>query len=219
MIRTPLRPLARILSARARGDNPDVIERENIRIRHEEMRDSSRDQAEGRLLMLGLFFFVAFTLVGARMGLMASVDPTEPQVASSNGPQILAQRADIVDRKGRVLATNLATYSLYAQPRDMIDPVHVAKALVKLFPDLDEARLERQFTGDRTFVWIKRTLSPEQMQEVHDIGDPGLLFGPREMRLYPNGQARLAYSRRRRVRPRGRRFRRGDRRRRDREIL
>nr|MCW1952481.1 penicillin-binding protein 2 [Octadecabacter sp.] len=27
----------------------------------------------------------------------------------------------------------------------------------------------------------------EQMQAVHDIGDPGLLFGPREMRLYPNG--------------------------------
>ena len=25
------------------------------------------------------------------------------------------------------------------------------------------------------------------MQAVHDIGDPGLLFGPREMRLYPNG--------------------------------
>jgi cell division protein FtsI (penicillin-binding protein 3) len=26
------------------------------------------------------------------------------------------------------------------------------------------------------------------MQAVHDIGDPGLLFGPREMRLYPNGR-------------------------------
>lgn len=25
------------------------------------------------------------------------------------------------------------------------------------------------------------------MQQVHEIGDPGLLFGPREMRLYPNG--------------------------------
>ena len=38
------------------------------------------------------------------------------------------------------------------------------------------------------FLWIKRKISPEQMQEVHDIGDPGLLFGPREMRLYPNGR-------------------------------
>ncbi len=186
MIRTPLRPLARILTARAKGENPDEIERENIRLRHEEMRDRSRDQAEGRLLMLGLFFFAAFTLVGARMGLMAAAPPQEPQVASS-GPSISAGRTDIVDRDGRVLATNLSTYSLYAQPQDMIDPVHVAKALVKIFPDLDEPRLVKDFTGERTFVWIKKTLSPEQMQAVHDIGDPGLLFGPREMRLYPNG--------------------------------
>jgi cell division protein FtsI (penicillin-binding protein 3) len=39
MIRTPLRPLARILSARARGENPDSIERENIRLRQEKTRD------------------------------------------------------------------------------------------------------------------------------------------------------------------------------------
>ena len=39
MIRTPLRPLARVLEARAKGENPDAIERENLRLRHEEMRD------------------------------------------------------------------------------------------------------------------------------------------------------------------------------------
>ena len=42
MIRTPLRPLARILEARQKGENPDAIERENKRIRHEQMRDASR---------------------------------------------------------------------------------------------------------------------------------------------------------------------------------
>ena len=42
MIRVPLRPLARILPARANGENPDAIERENKRIRHEEMRDRMR---------------------------------------------------------------------------------------------------------------------------------------------------------------------------------
>ena len=61
MIRTPLRPLARILEARQKGENPDAIERENKRIRHEQMRDASRQRAEGRLLVLGVFFFCAFT--------------------------------------------------------------------------------------------------------------------------------------------------------------
>ena len=48
MIRTPLRPLARILKARAQGQNPDAIEAENIRLRHEEDRDRARNRAEGK---------------------------------------------------------------------------------------------------------------------------------------------------------------------------
>ncbi|MBJ3762265.1 penicillin-binding protein 2 [Maribius pontilimi] len=187
MIRTPLRPLARILDARERGENPDAIERENLRLRHEEMRDRARLRAEGRLLVLALFFFCAFSVVGARMGLMAASEPMEPRAAVS-ASNIVAQRADIIDRRGRLLATNLSTYALYAQPPHMIDKAGAARKLVEIFPDLDEARLLKDFTGDRKFIWIKKKLSPEQRQAVHDIGDPGLLFGPREMRLYPNGK-------------------------------
>ncbi|MFP4326480.1 MAG: peptidoglycan D,D-transpeptidase FtsI family protein [Paracoccaceae bacterium] len=187
MSRTPLRPLARILEARAKGQNPDAIERENIRLRHEEMRDSARLRAEGRLLVLGVMFVCAFAVVGARMGHLAASEPSEPRVHASDAA-IIAQRADIVDRRGRVLATNLETHSLYAQPPQMIDPAHAARELARIFPDLDEAELLEDFTGSRKFLWIKRKISPEQKQAVHDIGDPGLLFGPREMRLYPNGR-------------------------------
>ncbi|MFU8883156.1 MAG: peptidoglycan D,D-transpeptidase FtsI family protein [Rhodobacterales bacterium] len=186
MIRTPLRPLARVLDARAKGENPDAIERENLRLRHEEMRDRARQRAEGRLLVLGVLFICAFTMVGVRMALLAASEPSEPR-ASAAGADIEALRADIVDRHGRILATNLETFSLYAQPPQMIDPDHAATELVRIFPDLDRDRLYRDFTGTRKFLWIKRRLSPEQKQAVHDIGDPGLLFGPRDMRLYPNG--------------------------------
>ncbi|MGE4325913.1 MAG: peptidoglycan D,D-transpeptidase FtsI family protein [Pseudodonghicola sp.] len=187
MIRTPLRPLARILPARAKGENPDAIERENIRRRHAEMQDRSRVRAEGRLLMLGMFFFCAYVIVGGRMALMATTEPEEP-VASLPDAAIAMQRADIVDREGRILATNFETHSLYAQPQQMVDPVAVAKGLKRIFPDLDEDRMIEDFTGKRKFVWIKKRISPEQKQAVHDLGDPGLLFGPREMRLYPNGK-------------------------------
>ncbi|WP_435258204.1 peptidoglycan D,D-transpeptidase FtsI family protein [Thioclava sp. FR2] len=186
MIRTPLRPLARILQARAKGENPDTIERENLRLRHEQMRDKSRARAEARLLLLGLMFFSLFTVIGARMGLLSATEAEEPR-ASAPGAEIIAQRADITDRNGRILATNMLTHALYAHPRDMIDPDRVAQELVKIFPEMDAADLQRRFTDGRRFMWLRRTLSPEQMQAVHDIGDPGLLFGPREMRLYPNG--------------------------------
>ena len=186
MIRTPLRPLARILDARARGENPDVIERENIAARHEVMRDKARSRAERRLLLLGFGFFMAFSVIGARMGTLAASEPVEPR-AAVGGSEITAQRADILDRQGRILATNMLTYSLYAQPKDLVDPVHAATELAAIFPELDPKALERRFTDGRSFLWVRKVLSPEQMQKVHEIGDPGLYFGPREMRLYPNG--------------------------------
>ena len=186
MTRTPLRPLARILEARDKGENPDLIERENKRARHEEMRDKARSRAEGRLLVLGLLFFCGFALIGGRMGLMSASEPSEPRVAAL-GASIVAQRADIVDRQGRVLATNMDTYSLYAHPQDMVEPARAAKALARLFPEMKEERLLADFTGDRKFLWVRKKLSPEQKQAVHDIGEPGLLFGPRELRIYPNG--------------------------------
>jgi len=187
MIRTPLRPLARILSAREKGENPDHIERENVRLRAETSRAGAQNRAEGRLLLLGMAFFAAFIVVGARMGLLAATDPVEPR-AFAAGAEISGRRADITDRNGRILATNLSTHALYAHPKQMVDPPRVAKALAKLFPELNAEDLERRFTDGRSFLWLRRKLSPEQMQAVHDIGDPGLLFGPRDMRLYPNGK-------------------------------
>jgi cell division protein FtsI (penicillin-binding protein 3) len=186
MIRAPLRPLARILKARDQGQNPDAIEAENIRLRNEADRDQDRNRAEGRLLVMGIAFFCAFLVIGVRMGVLAGSVPEEP-IAQASGSPIVGQRSDIVDRNGRVLATNLDTYSLYAQIPEMIDPAKAARDLASIFPEFEEEDLLKDFTGERRFLWIRREISPEQMQAVHDIGDPGLLFGPREMRLYPNG--------------------------------
>ncbi|MCY4333093.1 MAG: penicillin-binding protein 2 [Litoreibacter sp.] len=186
-MRTPLRPLARVLQARLRGENPDKIEADNIRARHEEMRDKMRARAESRLLFTAVLFLAGFSVVGIRMTALASSEPVEPR-ASASSASIVAQRANITDRNGRVLATNLITNSLYAQPKRMIEPERAAKELAAIFPELKEDELLEDFTGTRKFLWVKRKISPEQQQAVHDIGEPGLLFGPREMRLYPIGK-------------------------------
>lgn len=186
MIRAPLRPLARILDARAKGENPDLIERENLRQRHEAMRERAQGRARFRLLILTFGFVSVFAAIGVRMGMMSSQTPTEP-TSEVGAPTIQAQRADIVDRQGRILATNMLTNSLYVQTADLVDPPRVARELAALFPELDADVLLRRFTDGRSFLWVRKVLSPEQQQAVHEIGDPGLLFGPREMRLYPNG--------------------------------
>jgi cell division protein FtsI (penicillin-binding protein 3) len=186
MTRIPLRPLAHILEARAKGESPDRIERDNLRRRNEELRDKARARSEGRLVVLAGMFLCAFIVVGLRMGMLSASEPREPR-AQAPGANIVAARADILDRNGRILATNLATHALYAQPPLMVDKPHAARELARIFPDLSEAELLEDFEGSRKFLWIRRKISPEQQQLVHDIGEPGLLFGPRDMRLYPNG--------------------------------
>ena len=79
--RTPLRPLARILDARQRGENPDLIERENLRLRHEAERDRLRQRTEGRMLLVAVVFLFAFGSVGARMAALATSEAAEPAVA------------------------------------------------------------------------------------------------------------------------------------------
>jgi cell division protein FtsI (penicillin-binding protein 3) len=186
MIRRPLRPLARILSARIQGRDPDQIEAEERAARLRALQMAERQRSELRLLLVAVAFILAFTAVGGRMTLMSAAMPVEPRDGSSGEP-IRTQRAEIVDRSGAVLATNIVTASLYAHPHEMIDPASAAAGLARIFPDLDEAQLRDRFEEGRRFVWVKRTVSPEQRQRVHDLGEPGLLFGPRESRLYPNG--------------------------------
>lgn len=185
-LRAPLRPLSQILPARERGENPDIIERKNIELRHETQRDPARARAQGRLLVLGIMFICIFAVITVRIGLLSASEPIEPR-SQRAGASIIAQRADIVDRRGRILATNMETHSLYVETAHLVDAQGTAQALAQVFPDLDADRLLKAFTGKRKFLWIKKKLSPEQMQAAHDIGDPGLRFGPREMRLYPNG--------------------------------
>ena len=187
MTRRPLRPISQIISARKNGQNPDHIERENIRQRHLAMEKVTRIRSESRLLVLIGFFFVSFLAIGLKMGMLSMITPAEP-ISSTQILQTLTKRADILDRNGSILATNLITNALYAKPNLMIDKQTAAKELVRIFPDLKLLNLINQFEGAKKFIWIKRKISPEQMQAVHELGEPGLKFGPREMRLYPNGR-------------------------------
>jgi cell division protein FtsI (penicillin-binding protein 3) len=186
MTRIPLRPLARILSARATGQNPDVIEKENLNLRQQSLREAARMGSQFRILFLGAVFFSGFAMIGVQMASLAASVPAEPRLASA-GPAISASRADITDRNGNILATNFLTHALYIQTRDVVDAPMVAQKLAEIFPEHNADTLLRRMTDGRRFMWVRRTLSPEQMQMVHEIGDPGLLFGAREMRLYPNG--------------------------------
>jgi len=142
-----------------------------------------------RLLVAGLVFALAFLAVGLRLvelGLLR--EGNEPRVARNETSQPFnAGRADIVDRNGVVLATTLPTHSLYANPRQVRDVEETAAALARVLPEFSPRELAARLSLERSFVWLKRNLTPRQQYEVNRLGLPGLNFQRELDRVYPLG--------------------------------
>lgn len=185
MARHPQKPLARVIAQRRNGVDPDLESAEARVARARARKTALLRRMRVRMLLAGAAFCLAFAGVSARLVSMAANGPEPVQTMSRT--KVSSKRADITDRHGRVLATNLPVRSLYAHPHQMIEPERVARELGALFPDLDAEKLLQRFSSPLKFMWLQRRLSPEMAQAVHDIGDPGLVLGHRETRLFPNG--------------------------------
>ncbi len=149
----------------------------------------SIELAYHRTVIGGILFALAFLVVGLRLADVTLLkEPHEPRVARAADSLGLERgRADIVDRNGVLLATSLATGSLYANPRQLLDPRDAAARLAKALPFLDQVELARKLQSERSFVWVARNLTPRQQDQVNRLGLPGLFFQREDRRVYPNG--------------------------------
>lgn len=141
-----------------------------------------------RVGFCALVFLGIFTLLIGRMTQIALFSPESGASTSfaQSGP---TGRPDILDRNGVLLATDLQVASLYADPRDVWDPEETARALITVFPELNEDALVAKLKAKTGFVWIKRDITPRQHAAVHDLGLPGVGFRQERKRVYPNGRA------------------------------
>jgi cell division protein FtsI (penicillin-binding protein 3) len=99
------------------------------------------------------------------------------------------KRGDILDRRGRVLATSVDADSIYAVPTDIGDS---AGAVAKLCEALaDCSARERQALTDRlsqqkAFAYVRRQVSPDQARRVETLNLDGVGFVKESKRFYPN---------------------------------
>ncbi len=124
----------------------------------------------GRLVMLG------FTEADAKIATLA------PDIS------ITATRPDIRDRNGEMLATDIVTSSLFAEPRRIVDADEAVEKLVTVLPDLDVKSVYKRLTSNAGFVWLKRELTPLKESEILALGIPGIGFRKETRRFYPNGE-------------------------------
>ena len=139
-----------------------------------------------RLLAIAGVFAVACLVLAVRL-VEVSVFPGGEARAVRSGAAALVARADIVDRNGVILATSLRTASLYANPRQLIDPVAAAAGIAAVLPDLGRGELLGKLFSDRSFVWLKRSLTPKQQYAINRLGFPGIGFVAEQRRVYPQG--------------------------------
>ncbi len=144
------------------------------------------DTGRTRLLVAGALFAVAYLVIAVRLTVVTLLsDGAEPRLAELPAQ---VERGEIVDRNGVVLATNLITNSLYANPQQIMDVDEAVARLSELFPDVSPITLRLKLTSGRSFEWLRRNLTPRQQYAVNRLGMPGLYFQREERRVYPQGR-------------------------------
>ncbi len=150
---------------------------------------NGRLKGQKRLRLVVFGFALCFTLIGARLVQLSLVrgyfGDKKPEVVH----EARLPRPDIVDRNGMLLASDIKVYSLFANPRKIIDVDEAVELLTAVMPDLDNKKLFAQLSDrKRAFVWIKREISPTKRTEVYDQGIPGVGFRRETLRIYPKGR-------------------------------
>ncbi|MEQ1867417.1 MAG: penicillin-binding protein 2, partial [Micropepsaceae bacterium] len=141
-----------------------------------------------RLNVAIIGFSVAFAILFGRLVEVSLLRETTEHRVVRVEDNISYFRADMVDRNGEILATDLQAASLYADARVVWDPAETAQALQHAVPGIDAAALTKKLATRQAFVWIKRNLSPRQQEAVRLLGIPGLHFQSEPRRVYPNGR-------------------------------
>ena len=147
------------------------------------------EMARTRLLVAGAIFALCFVILGGRLVQLSLLDGGHgaTQNTGLGGALLTLQRADIVDRNGALLATNLPSQSLYVDPTQVLDANEAADKITSVLPGLSRDGILRKASAKGNFRWIQRNLTPEQYYAVNRLGLPGFGFKREEQRVYPHG--------------------------------
>ena len=147
--------------------------------------EKGRNNRSRTMLASAMFFSVFVTIIG-RLVWFGGFAPgqTDGMIVSSITP---SNRPDIIDRNGEILATDIRTASLFAEPKRIVDADEATEAVLTVLPEIDSRTLYKKLSSKTGFAWLSRGLTPMQQQAVFNLGIPGIGFRTETRRFYPGG--------------------------------
>lgn len=193
--RGPTRAERHATSPRTRASGGAAARRAPRADRHDTPQPARRRTGHGphprrRLLAMLVTLLFLFSLLLVRVAELQTVSP-ERYVAFGESQRVRsidlpAARGSLLDRNGEELALSVNQTTIYANPREIDDPLGVAAHLAPVL-GADQAELEDQLSGDSEFVYLARQVPDETGQEVADLDLPGVHQMDEPRRFEPSG--------------------------------
>ena len=148
----------------------------------------ARTDSRARALVLLLVVALLATMVGARLiWWQVAQQSWLAEMALHQLAQegsIPAERGEITDVNGELLATSVQLESVFATPPTVDDPGTAATILASVL-EMPAAEIRSRLESDQPWVWLKRRVAPEVSERIRSLDLRGIGMLPETKRVYP----------------------------------
>ena len=148
----------------------------------------ARTDSRARALVLLIVASVVATAVGARLvWWQVAQQPWLQEMALhqlAQHQEVPAERGEITDVHGSLLAASVQVQSIFATPPTIEDPALAARELAR-FLDVPMYQLRDRLGSEQPWVWLQRRVNPDVAERVADLGIRGVGMLPETERVYP----------------------------------
>ncbi len=118
-----------------------------------ELLSTRLDRSGARIRTLALGLFVAYSAIGVKLLVLGlSHDPPQTLKAAADDA-VSGSRPDLLDRNGAILATDVKTMSVFAEPNRIIDIDEAVELITAVLPDVDAKELRERLASKKGFIW------------------------------------------------------------------
>jgi len=141
-----------------------------------------------RIYITGICFFLVFCLIFLRAYQLQIVKGSQLSSLAKKGYTgkftLVSQRGTIFDRNGKELALSIEVDSLYCYPKKVKNKKTAATRLARAL-HLNKRDVLKKLHSSRSFAWIKRKVTPEEINRVQKLNITGIDFTQESRRYYP----------------------------------